>query len=136
MYLKKRGVKTVYAVTAGDNLKREEMAVCLGADLCFEASGAPQAVVQGFDILRNRGVYLIPGQYSASGGIEIQPQMITFKAMHIIGSSQYSVADVRAYLDFLSAYPGLYPVIRKLCSEYKVEQINEAISDAKSGNNI
>ena len=49
-------------------------------DLCFEASGAPAAVAQGMDILRNRGVYLIPGQYSNSGGIEIQPQIITFKA--------------------------------------------------------
>jgi threonine dehydrogenase-like Zn-dependent dehydrogenase len=82
MYLKRMGVKTVYAITAGDNLKREELAVNLGADkvfnltregtneitkklqaengglgvdLCFEASGAPQAVVQGLDILRNRG---------------------------------------------------------------------------------
>ena len=163
MYLKRMGVKKVYAITAGDNLKREELAVSLGADkvfnltregtenvtkalltengglgvdLCFEASGAPQAVVQGMDILRNRGVYLIPGQYSASGGIEIQPQMITFKALHIIGSSQYSMSDVHKYLEFLDKNPDLHPLIEKLGSKYKVEQINEAIMDAKSGNNI
>ena len=163
MYLKRMGVKKVYAITAGDNLKREELAVSLGADkvfnltregtenvtkalltengglgvdLCFEASGAPQAVVQGMDILRNRGVYLIPGQYSASGGIEIQPQMITFKALHIIGSSQYSMSDVHKYLEFLDKNPDLHPLIEKLGSKYKVEQINEAIIDAKSGNNI
>ena len=163
MYLKRMGVKKVYAITAGNNLKREELAVNLGADkvfnltregtenitkalatengglgvdLCFEASGAPQAVVQGMDILRNRGVYLVPGQYSASGGIEIQPQMITFKALHIIGSSQYSMTDVHKYLDFLSENPDLHPLIEKLGSKYKVEQINEAIIDAKSGNNI
>lgn len=163
MYLKKMGVKTVYAITAGNNQKREELAVSLGADkvfnltkdgvdgvtkalqsengglgvdLCFEASGAPQAVVQGMDILRNRGVYLVPGQYSASGGIEIQPQMITFKALHIIGSSQYSVYDVKKYLEFLVDNPDLHPLIEKLGSKYKVTQINEAIIDAKSGNNI
>lgn len=163
MYLKRMGVKKVYAITAGDNLKREELAVSLGADkvfnltregtenvtkalltengglgvdLCFEASGAPQAVVQGMDILRNRGVYLIPGQYSASGGIEIQPQMITFKSLHIIGSSQYSMSDVHKYLEFLDKNPDLHPLIEKLGSKYKVEQINEAIMDAKSGNNI
>ena len=163
MYLKRMGVKKVYTITAGDNRKREELAICLGADkvfnltkegteeitkallnengglgvdLCFEASGAPQAVVQGMDILRNRGVYLIPGQYSASGGIEIQPQMITFKALHIIGSSQYSMCDVHKYLEFLSTNPDLHPEIEKLGSKYKVEQINEAIADAKSGNNI
>lgn len=163
MYLKRMGIKTVYAITAGNNLKREELAVSLGADkvfnltregtenvtkallsengglgvdLCFEASGAPQAVVQGMEILRNRGVYLVPGQYSASGGIEIQPQIITFKALHIIGSSQYSMSDVDKYLAFLDKNPDLHPLIEKLGSKYKIEQINEAIIDAKSGNNI
>ena len=163
MYLKRMGVKRVYAITAGDNAKREELALSLGADrvfnltregkesitkelltengglgvdLCFEASGAPQAVAQGMDILRNRGVYLIPGQYSASGGIEIQPQLITFKALHIIGSSQYSMTDVHAYLEFLEKNPELSPIIERLGSKYTVEQINEAVADAKSGRNI
>lgn len=163
MYLKRMGVKKVYAITAGDNVKREELAINLGADkvynltregtesvtkalqsennglgvdLCFEASGAPQAIVQGMDILRNRGVYLVPGQYSASGGIEIQPQLITFKALHIIGSSQYSMIDVHKYLEFLDKNSDLHPIIEKLGTKYKVAQINEAIIDAKSGNNI
>ncbi len=108
----------------------------LGVDLCFEASGAPQAVVQGMDVLRNRGVYLVPGQYSASGGITIQPQTITFKALHIIGSSQYSVIDVEQYLNFLIANKDLHPLIDKMSSKYPIERINEAIADAKSGSNI
>ena len=92
--------------------------------------------MQGLEILRNRGIYLVPGQYSASGGVEIQPQTITFKALHIIGSSQYSMTDVHKYLGFLGDNPYLHPLIKKLGSKYKVEQINEAIIDAKSGNNI
>ena len=163
MYLKKMGVKTVYAITAGDNKKREELAIKLGADkvfnitregteavtkalqaengglgvdLCFEASGAPSAVIQGMDILRNRGVYLVPGQYSASGGIEIQPQMITFKALHIISSSQYSVVDVKKYLEFLDSNPDLHPLIEQLGNKYKIDDINAAFADAKAGNNI
>ena len=162
MYLKKIGVKKVYAITAGNNEKREQLALELGADkvfnlsagtaevtaelqkencglgvdLCFEASGAPQAVVQGMDILRNRGVYLVPGQYSASGGIEIQPQMITFKALHIIGSSQYSMCDVDKYLKFLVANPDLHTKIEKLANKYTIDKINEAFADAKAGNNI
>ncbi len=161
MYLKKIGVKKVCVITAGDNGKEEAKALgadCiydltresaaditkalqkendgLGVDLCFEASGAPQAVVQGMDILRNRGVYLVPGQYSNSGGIEIQPQMITFKALHIIGSSQYSVSDVKTYLDFLCANPNLHPTILKLGNKYTIDQINEAFADARNKNNI
>lgn len=163
MYLKKMGVKKLYAITAGDNSPREKLALELGADhvfnltkegtdavtetllkengglgvdLCFEASGAPQAVVQGMNILRNRGVYLVPGQYSNSGGIEIQPQLITFKALHIIGSSQYSVCDVERYLEFLCQNKDLHAIIKQLGNKYTIDQVNEAFVDAKSGNNV
>ena len=163
MYLKAAGVEKVYAITAGNNREREELALKLGADevlnltksgteavtgrlqsengglgvdLCFEASGAPAAVPQGMDILRNRGVYLVPGQYSNSGGVEIQPQMITFKALHIIGSSQYSMPDVKKYLDFLCAHKELHAQIVKLGTRYPVSKVNEAFADAKSGGNV
>lgn len=163
MYLKKMGVKKVYVITAKEDERRDAMAIKLGADkvfnlakdgtenvtkalqqenggigvdLCFEASGAPQAVIQGIDILRNRGVYLIPGQYSLSGTVQLSPQLITFKALHIIGSSQYSVCDVEKYVEFMSNHEELYPLIRELSSYYPIEKINQAVADAKSGKNI
>lgn len=163
MYLKSLGIEKVYAITAGNNEKREAQALKLGADrifnltregeaaitaalsaengglgvdLCFEASGAPVAVRQGMEILRNRGIYLVPGQYSASGGVEIQPQLITFKALHIIGSSQYSVSDVRDYLEFLRTHPELHSEIEKLANKYRIDDINAAFADAKAGQNI
>ncbi len=163
MYMKKQGIKHIFAITTRKNTEREKAALLLGAervfnlttegtevvtkelqeknnglgiDLCFEASGSPQAVKQGLDILRNRGVYLIPGQYSNSNGIEIQPQLITFKALHIIGSSQYSVNDVKKYLEFLKNNQDLYPLISNLSIKYPIEEINEAIEEAKKGNKV
>ena len=163
LYLKAMGVKKIYAITARENAEREAMARSLGADevlclkrdgaenvtkrlkaengglgvdLCFEGSGAPAAVAQGMNILRNRGVYLIPGQYSNSGGIEIQPQMITFKALRIIGSSQYSMVDVRDYLAFLCEHKEVLRTILSLCSQYKVGDVNTAFADAEAGKNV
>ena len=130
------GAKEVFNLTKmgtqviTDRLQKENGG--LGVDLCVEASGVPQ----GMEILRNRGVYLVPGQYSNSGSIEIQPQMITFKALHIIGSSQYSVSDVKAYLDFLCSHTELHEIVKKLSSRYSISDINLTIEDAKSGNNI
>ena len=108
----------------------------LGVDLCYEASGSPRAVPQGMNILRNRGIYLVPGQYSNSGGIEIQPQMITFKAILIVGSSQYSMVDVRRYLEFLQKNPSLSDIFRSLATCYTIEQTNEAFADALAGKNV
>ena len=121
------------ALTAAEKLAQENGG--LGVDLCVEASGAPSAVPMGLGILRNRGVYLIPGQYSASGGVEIQPQLITFKALRILGSSQYSVSDVRGYLEFLRENPGLHGTIAKIPKKYPISRINEAIADAKTPGN-
>jgi len=108
----------------------------LGADLAFEASGNPASIPFGMDILRNRGVYLVPGQYSNSGGIEIQPQTITFKALHIIGSSQYAFADVTAYVEFLKENPQLHATIAALATCYPVSEVNQAFADAKARKNI
>ena len=163
LYLKALGIPKVYAVTGGTDIARENAALSLGADkvfslardgadavteellkengglgvdLCIECSGAPSAVVLGMNILRNRGVYLIPGQYSASGGIEIQPQIITFKALQILGSSQYSMCDVKKYLAFLAEHPELFPKIEALGTKFPVAKINEAIAYAKSKKNV
>ena len=162
MYLKALGIPRVYAITASSsaresaavslgaervfNLKRDGIEAVtkamqaenggLGVDLCIECSGAPAAFAQGIDFLRNRGVYLVPGQYSASGGVEIQPQLITFKALHILGSSQYSMCDVRAYLDFLAKHPELQEKIGAFGTKFKVSEINEAIAYAKSSENV
>lgn len=163
LYLASLGIAHIVAITTGNNPEREALAlqlgateICkldstpaeditqhvkelsggLGADVVFEASGNPKAVAQGMDMLRNRGVYLVPGQYSNSGMVEIAPQMITFKALHIIGSSQYSVSDVENYLKFIQNHPQLHTAIRSLAKGYAVEDINQAIENAKSGIHI
>ena len=108
----------------------------IGADVVFESSGNPKAIPLGMELLRNRGVYLVPGQYSNSGGIEIQPQLITFKALNIIGSSQYSIKDVVNYTKFLDGKNDLQQLILSLVTCYKVEDINTAFDDIKHQKNI
>lgn len=162
-YLAALGIPHVIAITAGHNPQRESLARKLGAaevfnlesqnaetivqeiaarndgmgaDLVFEASGSRNAVPQGLGLLRNRGTYLIPGQYSNSGGIEIEPQLITFRALRLIGSSQYSLRDVGLYLQFLQSHASLWPVIDALITAYPVDKINEAFADIKAGKNI
>jgi len=164
MYLCAIGVENVYAVSVGVNPDREKLAVDfgvkkvfrlgidateesmtaelkevtdgLGVDLVFEASGAPAAVPVGMTLLRNRGVYLVPGQYSNHGDVVISPQLITFKALQILGSSQYSIVDVKEYLAFLADHSELHEKILALGTGYAVEDVNKAFEDAYAGKNI
>lgn len=163
VYLKAMGVKKVYAIGAHDNPGRSALISKLGAeevfslekhgedtitkkllsengglgvDLCIEASGAPSAITLGMKALRNRGLYLIPGQYSNSGSISIPPEIITFKALRFIGSSQYSIIDVRDYLEFMRTHKELEKTILSLGTFYSVSDVNKAFEDAMAGKNI
>ena len=103
----------------------------MGADLAVEASGNPKAFVQGLSLLRNRGTYLVPGQYSNSGSVALEPQTITFKALNIIGSSQYDASDVADYVSFLDQNRQYLPQIRKIIAAYPLEKVNEAMTAAE-----
>ncbi len=105
-----------------------------GADVVIEASGSPQAVPEALKLVRTRARYLVPGQYSASGEVSIQPELITFKAIRITGSGQYQLSDVGAYLEFLQRYPDTQAAIAQCVSHrYRVDQANEALAAATNG---
>lgn len=160
LYLKSVGVERVAVITTGKNPRRDELARRLGADevwrlnemsddeiaqrahemggglgveLVYEASGSIKAVPLGLKLLRNRGVYLIPGQYSNSGEAAIAPQLITFNALQLIGSSQYSMTDVYRYLDFLRLNPQHHERINALIARYPVAEVNRAFDDMAAG---
>ncbi len=105
-----------------------------GADVVVEATGSPRAVPEGMRLVRTRGRYLVPGQYSLSGKVEIQPELITFKAMRIIGSGQYMLSDVGTYLEFLKANPGCQAIFsRCVTHRFTVERAADAVAAAASG---
>jgi len=107
-----------------------------GADVVIETSGSRKAVPEGLNLLRTRGCYLVPGQYSASGSVEINPELITFKALQIIGSGQYTLQDIKTYLEFVEDNQDLCDIFASCLNKYKIENVNEAMDSSKSGLSI
>ncbi len=108
-----------------------------GADTVIEASGAPAALPEGLALVRTLGRYLVPGQYSLSGPVEIQPQMLTFKAISLFGSAQYRLADIEAYLRFLKRHPELHkPLADCITHRYAVADANAACATASAGQSV
>ncbi len=108
-----------------------------GADVVFEASGAPSAIPVGMMLLRTRGRYLIPGQYSVSGSVSICPERITFRALRLIGSGQYTMADISTYLDFLREHPALARHFAScVTGRFPVAAVNDAMEAARCGKGI
>ena len=104
-----------------------------GADIVVETSGNPAAFADGLGLVRTRGRYLVPGQYSNRGAIPIEPQMITFKALNIVGSGQYQLSDIGTYLAFIQAHADLQPLFKSALKCYPIAEVNTALADAASG---
>jgi len=104
-----------------------------GADVVIEASGSPSAIPEGMNLLRTLGRYVVPGQYSSSGPIPIQPELITFKALKIIGSGQYKMSDIAAYLAFLKKHPKTARAFTRLVNPFPLRKAVQAIRATSSG---
>jgi D-arabinose 1-dehydrogenase-like Zn-dependent alcohol dehydrogenase len=109
----------------------------LGADCILEATGNPEAIAEGLALLRLRGRYVWAGQYSDRGAVAIPTHMITFNALQIFGSAQFTSADRAEYLAFLERVPDAWPSIEKVITHrYLVEEVNEAFTHARRGDSI
>lgn len=107
-----------------------------GADVVIETSGGANAFPFGLSLLRTRGRYFVPGQYSDRGNVSIPPHLITFKALQIIGSGQYTMKDLGDYVQFLQANPDLQKKFRDLVKVFAVSEADEAMRSAESGDSI
>lgn len=139
---KRLGASLVLDYRAGETADRTAAVASLakrlnrgnGADVAIEASGAPKAIEEGLQLVRTLGRYIIPGQYSVSGPVEIRPELITFRALRIIGSGQYTLADLAAYLTFLRRGRKLQSRLAEcITHRYRVDQANQALADADAG---
>lgn len=124
--------------TAEDRLNAVlELSDGYGADIAIEGSGKPDAFTEGINLLRNKGVYLVPGQYSSSGSVPIEPQVITFKALMIFGSAQYTVKDQIDYFDFMMKHREIWKLMDSIRThECGLDELNTAFNDANARKSI
>ncbi|MDR2089009.1 MAG: zinc-binding dehydrogenase [Clostridiales Family XIII bacterium] len=106
-----------------------------GAEFAIEASGAPNAFLEGFDFLCKDSTYLVMGQTS-NRAVEFQPNLLQRKQACVIGSGS---ADARHYykaLKFIEAHRDRIDFSRMLSSTYELEEINTALENMKLGKDI
>ncbi len=113
-----------------------------GPDVVIEASGNPAAVGEGCDLARDAGRYVIVGQYTDNGSVEINPHLqINRKHLHVRGcwGSDYShlwrameVMETQARrggsdrLDWSTL----------ISHRYTLEQANQALIDVEAGRTV
>ncbi|MHB9033526.1 MAG: zinc-binding dehydrogenase [Anaerolineae bacterium] len=101
-----------------------------GADITIEASGAPSAVSEGFGFTRDAGRYVIVGQYTDLGDIEMNPHLdINRKHLEIRGCWGSDFSHLWRGMRVLAKYGERYQWERFISRRYSLSEANQALDD-------
>jgi threonine dehydrogenase-like Zn-dependent dehydrogenase len=103
-----------------------------GADAVLECVGSPTAVVEGMEMCRDGGKYLVLGHYCDAGTVAFNPHVITRKQLQVVGSWSSEPRHLKAAIDFLVATPKQFPFAEMVSHRFPIEQANEALAATAS----
>ena len=98
-----------------------------GADVVFECAGVPAAVVEGLEMVRINGRYLIAGHYGDAGPAPINPHVINKKQLTITGVWSAANKHFLRGLTLLSKVP----VTKLVTHRFALADINDALIAAE-----
>ena len=98
-----------------------------GADAVLECVGHPSAVVEGLEMCRDGGKYLVLGHYCDAGPISFNPHVITRKQLQVFGSWSSEPRHMKAALEFLRARKTEFPFDTLVTHRFPIDRANEAL---------
>ena len=101
-----------------------------GADVVIEASGNPQAVREGFDVLRDGGTYVVAGHYTDAGEVPLNPH-IDINRKHAIIKGQWGTDfhHLVGALRLLGRHRDRLPFASVIGGRYTLEEAGQALED-------
>jgi threonine dehydrogenase-like Zn-dependent dehydrogenase len=99
-----------------------------GADVVLECVGLPNAVVEGMEMCRDGGKYLVLGHYCDAGTVAFNPHVITRKQLQVFGSWSSEPRHLKAAIEFLCATKKQFPFASMVTHRFPLEQANEALA--------
>lgn len=98
-----------------------------GADAVLECVGIPTAVVEGMEMCRDGGKYLVLGHYCDAGTVAFNPHIITRKQLQVFGSWSSEPRHLKAALEFLRGHRRDFPFDSMVTHRFPIERANEAL---------
>jgi len=103
-----------------------------GADVVLECVGAPAAVVEGVEMCRDGGKYLVLGHYCDAGPVSFNPHVITRKQLQVFGSWSSEPRHLKIAIDFLRATQRQFPFAEMVSHRFPLARANEALATTAS----
>ena len=104
-----------------------------GPDVVIEASGSPNAVPEGCDLTRDAGRYVIVGQYTDNGAIELNPHLqINRKHLDIQGCWGSDFSHVYRAVEIAARFRSRLKLSSLISRRYSLEEAGQALRDVES----
>ena len=115
--------------TAADRLALvRELTGGYGADVVLECVGLPGAVVEGMELCRDGGKYLVLGHYCDAGPVSFNPHVITRKQLQVFGSWSSEPRHMKLAIEFLRTTQERFPFSSMVTHRFSLAQANEALA--------
>ena len=100
-----------------------------GVDVVIEASGAPDAVRQALDLVRDGGRVIVCGQYTDNGSIDINPHwQLNRKHIEVKGCWGSRYDHFHRAVALTARYGHLKPWREMVTAKYTLESADEALA--------
>lgn len=105
-----------------------------GPDIVIEASGNPAAVVEGCELVRDAGRYVIVGQYTDNGDISLNPHLhINKKHLQILGCWGSDYSHVYRSIETQARFGSRMNWTELITRRYALNNVEAALRDVESG---
>jgi len=100
-----------------------------GADVVIEATGRPEAVVEGLEMVRDAGRYVIVGQYTDAGDVTLNPHRhLNRRHATVLGCWGYEFTHLYRSLRLLARHQPRLRWERMVTREYPLEKAGDALA--------
>lgn len=104
-----------------------------GADVTIEASGNPRAVPEGLRLTRDNGTYVVVGQYTDNGPIELNPHLdLNRKHIDVRGCWGVDFSHVYRATEMLARTAGSVPWEKAITRRYCLDEAQQALDDVEA----
>ncbi len=105
-----------------------------GPDIVIEASGNPKAVLEGCELVRDAGRYIIVGQYTDNGAIELNPHLhINKKHLEIRGCWGSDFSHVYRAMQMAARFGNRVLWSSLISRRYRLDEVGQALADVEAG---
>jgi L-iditol 2-dehydrogenase len=99
-----------------------------GADVVIEAAGAPEAVSQALDLVRDGGRVVVVGQYTDNGSVEVNPHsQINRKHIEVLGCWGSDYSHFHRAVELVARFGDRIPWRRMVHEPYPLERAEAAL---------